>query len=162
MVSQGRRVTARTQRVAGPVFTGVPGFAVLANAASPDPSTARAALPEPAAAPVPAEPAAWPLKAWRPRRREPRGASRFPMRPMRAGTAVRATSTATATTAAEAIPMVVRNPIPATLRPHRATTTVVPAKTTALPAVATARPAASAGATPSARYSRAREMMNRA
>lgn len=84
------------------------------------------------------------------------------MRPMRAGTAVRATNTATATTAAEAIPMVVRNPIPATLRPHRATTTVVPAKTTALPAVATARPAASAGATPSARYSRAREMMNRA
>ena len=60
---------------------------------------------------------------------------------MRAGTTVSATSTATATTAAEASPIVVRNLMPATLKPHRATMTVVPAKTTAPPEVAVARPA---------------------
>ena len=81
---------------------------------------------------------------------------------MRAGTTVSATSTATATTAAEASPIVVRNLMPATLKPHRATMTVVPAKTMAPPEVAVARPAASDGSAPSARYSRARETMNRA
>lgn len=58
--------------------------------------------------------------------------------------------------------MTVRKGMRATARPHRAMTTVVPAKTTALPAVAVAHPAASAGLSPWARYSRAREMMNRA
>ena len=81
---------------------------------------------------------------------------------MRAGTTLRATATATATTAALATPMTVRKGMRATDKPHRARMTVVPAKTTADPEVATARPAASSGATPSARYSRAREMMNRA
>lgn len=60
------------------------------------------------------------------------------------------------------MPMVLRKPMRATLNPHSATITVLPAKTTALPAVAVALPAASAGDSPSARCSRAREMMNRA
>ena len=73
-----------------------------------------------------------------------------------------ATRTATATMAAADSPMTVRKGILATASPHRATITVPPAKSTAEPAVALARAAASFGLTPSARYSRAREMMKSA
>ena len=58
--------------------------------------------------------------------------------------------------------MTARNCRPVTARPHSATMTVPPAKTTADPAVAVARLAADLGSIPSARYSRARDMMNSA
>ena len=74
-----------------------------------------------------------------------------------------ATTTATATVAAAAAPITVRNGICATDRPSRAMTTVAPAKTTALPAVASERATDSATPTSlSARLVRCRETTNRA
>ena len=67
-----------------------------------------------------------------------------------------------ATATAAAMPMVVRNGMPATDRPTSAIITVSPAKTTADPAVARARAADSSGSIPSRNWSRWREVMNRA
>ena len=61
---------------------------------------------------------------------------------------VTAMRTATTTVAAAQSPMMVRKGIPVTLRPTRATTTVVPAKTTDTPAVPAAVVAASSGDAP--------------
>ena len=60
-----------------------------------------------------------------------------------------ATSTAIATATEAAIPMVVRNGMPAKESPMRAMSTVTPAKTTAEPAVPVARATDSSGSTPS-------------
>ena len=57
-------------------------------------------------------------------------------------------STASATATAAAMPMVVRNGMPAKLSPTRAMSTVTPAKTTAEPAVPVARAADSSGSAP--------------
>ena len=66
---------------------------------------------------------------------------------------VTATSTATATAPAAAMPIVVRNGMPAKPRPMSAISTVTPAKTTAEPAVPVARDADSSGATPARTWS---------
>ena len=88
---------------------------------------------------------------------------RSPTIPSRAGSSVRAMSTARVTVVAATSAMVVRNPMPMTVIPTSAMTTVDPAKTTALPAVATARAVASAVLSPSVRTNRrCRWTMNKA
>ncbi len=72
-------------------------------------------------------------------------------------------TTARATVLAATSAIVVRNPIPMTVMPTSAMTTVDPAKTTALPAVASARAVASPALSPSVRTRRrCRWTMNRA
>lgn len=93
------------------------------------------------------------------RLRSLRGSTLRPAKPSSAGARVIATSTATVTVPAAARPITVRNGMPTTARPARATTTVAPAKTTAEPAVPTARPTASSGESPSSRFCRCREVM---
>ena len=82
-------------------------------------------------------------------RRDFRGRSLSPIRPMKAGSIVRAMTTARATPTAAKTPMTVRKGILAMANPMRAMTTVVPAKTTADPDVATARAADSCTSKPS-------------
>ena len=79
--------------------------------------------------------------------------TRPPANPSRAGVRVRATTTAIATATAAAIPIVVRNGMPAKERPMRAMSTVTPAKTTAEPAVPVARAADSSGSMPARTWS---------
>ena len=90
------------------------------------------------------------------------GRNLSPMSPMKAGSIVRAMTTARATPMAAKIPMTVRKGILAMDRPMRAMTTVAPAKTTAEPEVATARAADSCTSAPSRSWSRWRDRMNRA
>ena len=72
-------------------------------------------------------------------------------------------STARATVLAATRAIVVRNPIPMTVMPTNAMTTVDPAKTTALPAVAMTRAVASPAESPSVRIRRrCRWRMNKA
>jgi hypothetical protein len=71
-------------------------------------------------------------------------------------------ATASPTATAAATPIVVRNGIPATVRPSRAITTVSPAKITADPAVAVARAIDSSTSRPSASWSRCRDSRNSA
>lgn len=71
------------------------------------------------------------------------------MKPSTAGVRVTAMATAIATATEAAMPIVVRNGMPAKPSPIKAMSTVIPAKTTADPAVPTARDADSSGSTPS-------------
>lgn len=79
-----------------------------------------------------------------------RGRNRVPANASNAGTSVTAIATASATATAAAIPIVVRNGMPATARPSKAITTVSPAKITADPAVAVARATDSSTSSPAA------------
>ncbi len=84
-----------------------------------------------------------------------------PAKPSIAGTSVNAISMATATEAAAARPMTVRNGMPTTLSPHSAMITVRAAKTTELPAVPIASGTDSSGVMPVSRLARCRDRTNR-
>ena len=85
--------------------------------------------------------------------RRGRPATRPLRTPSIAGVRLSATSTAIATATAAAMPIVVRNGMPAKESPMRAMSTVTPANTTADPAVPVARAADSSGATPERTWS---------
>ena len=103
-------------------------------------------LPERRGAAVPASASASASFAFRTLRGRP--TIRPFMNPSMAGVRVTAMATAIATATDAAMPMVVRNGMPAKLRPMRAISTVMPAKTTADPAVPVARAADSSGDIP--------------
>ena len=140
MVTSGTRVTVRTHHPKiPPERSPLPTAVVLVDGASP-PAVALSSLFAPVAIAVGFDP--------RPRR-DFHGRSLSPMSPMKAGSIVRAMTTARATPMAAKTPMTVRKGMLAMARPMRAMRTVVPANTTADPDVATARAADSCTSKPS-------------